>query len=197
MALDPTEVRSFPFGHIYIAPVGTGEPATIDASVNLALGWIELGHISDAGPRPSFGKAKTPVGSWQSKGKPVRNLNADAPTSVAFDLLQWNRWTIPYALGDSGTWTESTPSSGLWSYEPAEDGSVDERALIIEATDGVYKYRFIYRRTENQANVDTAFTGNALSPLPIVASVLEGPSGTKAYKIQTNDPNITVANASA
>jgi hypothetical protein len=197
MALDATEVRSFGFGHGYVADVGAVEPATITAPVDLGEGWVELGHITDAGPRFSFGKSRTPISSWQAGGDPVRILKGAAATTVSYDLEQWNRWNLPLALGDSGTWAESAPSSGLWTYTPGEKSDVDERALIIEASDGVYDYRFIFRRTENQANVDFAFTGTALAPLPVVATVLQGPGGLKPYIIQTNDPNISVANASA
>lgn len=197
MALDTSEVRSFPFGHVYVAPVGTAEPATIDAPVSLAEGWLEMGHGAEDGPKFSFGKTRTPVASWQSGGLPVRNLKGAAPTTVGYSLLQWNRWTIPYALGDSGTWTESAPSSGLWTYTPGATSDVDERALIVEATDGTVKYRYIFRKTENQAATEFAFTGTALSPLPILATVLEADGGAKPYIIQTNDPQISEAEASA
>ena len=194
MALDTTEVRSFPFGHVYVADVGTEFPAQITNSVNLALGWIELGHLTEAGPRFSFGKSLSPQASWQSRGRPVRNLRGAQPITCAFDLLQWNRYTIPYAIGDSGTWAVS---GGDYTYTPGSDGDVDERALIVEATDGDYDYRYCFRRTENQAGVDFAWTGTALAPLPIVASVLEATGGATPYIIQTNDPNIDAGAASA
>ena len=34
MALTATEVRSFGFGHVYVAPVGTAEPAEINVPVD-------------------------------------------------------------------------------------------------------------------------------------------------------------------
>lgn len=185
MALTATEVRSFGFGHVYVAPVGTAEPAEIDVEVDTD-DWTELGHGSDAGPRFSFGKGRSPVSSWQSFPDPVRNLRAAAATSVSYDLLQWNAENIAYALGDSGTWTDS--GGGLYTYEPGEPGEVDERALIVEATDGACDYRFIFRRTENQANVDFAWQGSALAPLPVVATILTPDGADKPYIVQSNDP---------
>lgn len=185
MALTATEVRSFGFGHVYVAPVGTTEPGEINVAVDTD-DWTELGHGSDAGPRFSFGKSRTPVSSWQSFPNAVRNLKGAAATTVSYDLLQWNAETLMYALGDSGTWTDS--GGGLYTYEPGEASDVDERALIVEATDGDYDYRFIYRRTENQAAVDFAWTGSALAPLPVVATLLQPDGADKPYIIQSNDP---------
>lgn len=194
MALESSEVRSFGFGHVYIADVGSTEPANISAEVDPDAGWIELGHISDAGPRFSFGKGRSAVPSWQSFPDPVRNLKAAAATTCSFDLLQWNRYTLPLALG-GGTWAES---GGMYTFTPADAADVNEKALIVEATDDVYNYRFIFRRTENQANVDFAWTGSALAPLPIQSTILtpDG-TGTAPYIIQSDDPNIGAAEAAS
>lgn len=185
MALTASEVRSFPFGHVYAAPVGSTEPVSIAADVDTNV-WTELGHLSDAGPRFSHGKARTAVSSWQSFPDAVRNLKGAAATTVSFDLLQWNAANLAYALGDSGEWVDA--GGGLYTYEPGDPGDVDERAVIVEAVDGEYKYRFIYRRTENQANVDFGFTGSTLAPLPIVATLLVPDGETKRYAIQSDDP---------
>jgi len=184
MALTASEVRSFGFGHVYVADVGTTEPTDIDVAVDTD-DWLELGHGSDAGPRFSFGKARTPISSWQSFPNAVRNLKGAAATTVSYDLLQWNVSTLAYALGDSGEWTDS--GGGIYTYTPGETSDVDERALIVEGTDGDYNYRFLFRRTENQAAVDFAWTGSTLAPLPVVATLLE-PDAGKAYIIQYDDP---------
>ena len=189
MALDTTEVRSFGFGHVYIADVGETEPADISEAV--PAGWTELGHVSDAGPRFSFGKARSPQVSWQSFPDPVRNLKGAAATTVSFDLLQWNSDTLMLALG-GGTWLQD--SAGIYTYTPAASDATNEKALIIEASDDDSDYRWIFRRTENQANVDFSWTGTALAPLPIVSTVLKADTGSN-YIIQTNDANITVASS--
>ena len=186
MALTATEVRSFGFGHVYVAPVGTAPPASLSTAVDTD-DWTEVGHISDAGPRFSFGKSRSPVSSWQSFPDPVANLKGAAPSTVSYDLLQWNGANIAYALGDSGEWADD--GGGDYSYEPGEVGEVDERALIVEATDGEFNYRWIFPRTENQANVDFALTGSALAPLPVVATILKPDTG-KSFGIQTDDPAV-------
>ncbi len=184
MALTASEVRSFGFGHVYIAPVGTAFPASASDPVDTD-DWTELGHISDAGIRPSFGKARSPIPSWQSFPNAVRNLKGAAATTFSFDLLQWNGDNIAYAMGDSGTWTDD--GGGDYSYEPGDPGDVDERALILEGTDGENVYRILCPRTENQASVDFAWVGSAAAPLPIVATLLTPDGATKPYGLQTTD----------
>lgn len=182
--LDPDEVRSLGTGTLYIAEVGATEPATYSDPFDDAE-WFECGHLSDAGPRFSFGKARTDVRSWQSYPDPVRTLKGESINTIAADLLQWNRDNITYALG-GGAWTDD--GGGDFTFEPADASADNIKAVAVEGIDGEYGYRFIFRRTETRANVDFAFTPTALAPLPIQATVLAAPTGLKPWIFQTNDP---------
>lgn len=182
--LDPDEVRSLGTGTLWIGDVGATEPDDADTAPDDAE-WFEVGHLSDAGPRFSFGKARTPIRSWQSYPDPVRTLAGESINTVAADLLQWNRDNFTYAMG-GGDWT--LDDTGLYSFEPADSSEDNDKALIIEGLDGDYTYRFIFRRTEVQSNVEFAFTATALAPLAITATVLAAPTGLKPWKFQTNDP---------
>lgn len=182
--LDPDEVRSLGTGTVYIGAVGATEPDDYDATPDDAE-WYEVGHISDAGPRFSFGKSRTPIRSWQSYPDPVRTLAGESINTIAADLLQWNRENFEYAMG-GGDWTDD--GGGLYTFEPADASEDNEKALIVEGIDGDYGYRFIFRRTEVQSNVEFAFTPTALAPLAITATVLAAPVGTKPWMFQTNDP---------
>lgn len=184
MALTASKVRSFGFGHVYYAPVGTAEPANISAAVDTD-DWTELGHVSDAGPRFSFGKANTPIRSWQSFPNPVRVLKGESINAISYDLMQWQRETLALALG--GTWSGTSPN---FVFTPSDSG-VDPVALIVELVDGTAKWRFIVRKTENQAPTDFAAVGSGASPFPFQSVFLtpdddeNGP--VKPYIIQTND----------
>lgn len=185
MALTATEVRSFGFGHVYVAPVGTDIPDTPTEALD--ADWADLGHVSDAGVTPNWGKAKSGVSSWQSFPDYVRMLDGVAPKSLAFALLQWNSSTLAYAFGDGGEFTE--PTTGVYSYQPGEKGaSDDERAILLEAVDGDYTYRLGYRRSLNQANLSVPFVGSALAPLNIDAVCLEPDGGEDAWFFITDDP---------
>lgn len=182
--LNPEEVRSFGTGTIYVGEVGATEPVDIDAAPDTDE-WVAVGHISDAGPRFSFGKSRTQFRSWQSYPDPVRSVAGESTTTVAFDLLQWNAENLAYALGGGEFTTDDT---GAYSFEPADASADNERALIIEGTDGDATYRFIFRRTDVQSAVEFAFTPTALAPLAISATVLAAPSGARPYAFQTDDP---------
>jgi hypothetical protein len=183
MALTPTQARTFSFGHVYAAPVGTAEPTNISAVVDTD-DWTELGHISDAGPRFSLGRTTTPKYSWQSFPEPVRVLTGASVKQVSYDLLQWGRESIITALG--GAFTGTTPN---FVYTP--DGIPPERALILELVDGTAKWRWIVRRTVNQAPFDFAATSTELAPIPIQSVFLQpdddAGSPVAPYIIQTND----------
>ncbi len=193
MTLESSETRAFTTGHVYYAPLGTAYPADITTSFSHAAGWFEAGHLSDAGPQFSFGKARNPVTSWQSFPRPVRNLKGAAVESVKFDLLQWNRNSIQLAFG-GGTW--STDTTGAYRFTPPDDEDVDYRALGIELVDGDYTYRFLAQKVENQAPTAFSAVATGLSPLPIEAVILEPDSGAP-WVIQTNDPNATSAEAAS
>lgn len=197
MAQESSEVRSFGTGKVYVNENLTAGfiPSQLSDPIRRADGWVELGHISDAGPQFSFGKARTPVRSWQSYPNPVRNLRGESITTVTFTLMQWNRFTVPLSLG-GGTWTED--GGGEFTFTPVDAGAVDERAVIVEGTDD-YTYRFIFFKAENQANTDFAWTGTTTAPLPVQMTVLSPDASVSAvpYIIQTDDPNVAVAEAAS
>ena len=192
MTQESSEVRAFGTGRVLVAAVGGTEPADITANFSHAV-WTELGHLSEAGPQFSFGKARNPVVSWQSFPRPVRNLKGASPETVKFDLLQWNRHSIQLAFG-GGTW--STDTTGAYRFTPPADEDVDYRALAVELVDGDYTYRFLFRKVENQAPANFAAVATGLSPFPIEAVVLEPDSGSP-WVIQTDDPNTTTAEAAS
>lgn len=186
MALESSELVVTGTGHIYVAPVGTAFPASIDAVVSHNVGWIDLGYATEEGARFSFGREINEAFGWQS-ADPLRLISTRRPKSVAFDLMQWNQHTVQLALG-GGTVTE--PVSGQYEYAPPADSYIDERALIVEGTDGDYTYRFCYRKAFNQATVEFAFVRENPVVFPIDMKILAADGGLSPYIVQTDDPNI-------
>lgn len=183
MSLDSSEVRVAGTGHIYVAPVGTDFPASITEAVDTD-DWAELGFVSEGGAKFKFGRDVTDVPAWQSYD-PVRKIVTATPKSIAFDLEQWNRETIELALG-GGEWTE--PSPGEYEFEPPAESFIDERALIVEMTDGDVNYRFCYRKSTNTAGVEFALVRANAAMFPISMDVLAADAGAKPYFIQSDDP---------
>lgn len=185
MAQDGTELVVAGAGGVYVADVGETEPTDIDAAI--PSGWTELGFITEDGVRFSFGSEIQEFFAWQSLD-PVRKSKLRAPKTISFDLMQWNAENLMLAFG-GGTWTED---SGKFEYTPADDSFLDERALMVEATDGDRTYRFLFRRTINTQGVSFAFTRNANANLPLTFDVL-AVSGDDSWIILSDDANLTAA----
>ena len=184
MSLEGDEVRVAGTGHIYVAPVGTALPANISAPVSFAAGWRDLGYATEDGARFSFGREINSIMAWQSFD-PVRKVVTALPKTVAFDLMQSNQYTWGLGMG-GGTFSGSEPN---WEYQPPEESYVDERALIIEMSDGDYDYRILYPRALNENGVELAFVRSDPVVFPITMGILTPSGGSKPFKIQTNDPN--------
>lgn len=186
MSLESSEVRVTGTGHVYVAPVGTPFPANVSVAPSHAAGWRELGYCSEAGARFTFGREINNIMAWQSYD-PVRKVVTSVPKSVAFDLQQWNQFTVQLALGGG---TVSEPTSGQYLYEPPDESFLDERALIVEGVDGDYTYRFCYRKALNESGVEFAFVRSDPVLFPITMGILAADGGAKPFFIQTDDPNI-------
>lgn len=186
MAFESSEVRVTGTGHVYVAPVDTPFPATINAAVSHNAGWVELGYASEDGARFSFGREVNEIMAWQSFD-PIAQVVTRVPKTVSFDLMQWNQHTVELALGGG---TVSEPVSGAYEYAPPDESFRDERALIVEGIDGDYTYRFCYRKAINEEGVEFAFVRENPVLFPITMKILAPDDDASAYIIQTNDPSI-------
>lgn len=186
MALSSDEIVVTGTGHIYVAPVGTAFPANVGVTPSVANGWTELGYASEEGARFSFGREINSIMGWQSFD-PLRKVVTAVPKTVSFDLMQWNMYTVQLAFG-GGAITE--PTSGNYVYTPPAESFLDERALIIEGTDGASTYRFCFRKALNEEGVDFAFVRSDPVLFPITMGILAADNDADAYFIQTNDPDI-------
>lgn len=182
MANESSEVRAYGDGSLYVADVGTAFPATIDAVVDTG-DWSELGFLTEDGVTPEFGQETKDVGAWQS-GDPVRILLTKKPKSVAFNMLQTNRDTLALALGGG----DFTTSGTGWQFEPADESFLDQRALIVEARDGDYTYRIMYRKAQREGAVKFDFKRTDATAFSITMRILAADGGLKPFLIQTDDP---------
>ena len=195
MAQESSEVRAFGNGHVYISDsnVTPNFPATISTPITRAMGWIEAGYVAEDGAKFTFAREVNEKFAWQSYD-PVRVLITKIPKMVDFELMQWNKYTFALALG-GGTVTE--PATGEYQYDPPDESFVDIRAVLVEAIDGDYAYRFAYRRCMNQSGVEFATVRSDTTGLPIQMKVLAADAGLKPWFMQTDDPNFDVTDAAS
>jgi hypothetical protein len=171
MALTADEVFIAGSGHVYVADIGATEPT--DTTTAWDGDWTELGFTTDDGVTITPGKEITDIPAWQSR-YPVRRIVTAETFEVAFSLLQWNEDTLGLAL-QGGSWTGDV-------FTPAAAGSVDERALGIEATDGDKIARIIIPRGMVTATGGIQMIKTGANPIPITFSAL-GTEATDPFTI--------------
>lgn len=186
---DPDQIVVGANGSIAVAPVGTTAPTTPTAEIPAAA--VDLGYADEDGLTFTDGKTLEPINVWQSF-YPARQIVTEKESSVAFNLAQWNRDTVPLAFG-GGSVTE--PESGVYRFEPPEPGTIDERMAICTWVDGSRNYRLIVPRCIVSENVETNLTKSAAGLLPITLGVL-GSEGVAPWYLLTDDPAFAPAGSS-
>lgn len=164
---DAEEVIIAPFGHVYIAPVGTALPANINATLNAA--WLDLGYLNEDGIQPKFGLTTTDIRSWQAD-TPIRRIIDARTGEVAISLMQWDHNTVPLAYG-GGTWVDD--GAGLFHYTfPTPTDVIAEKALLFDVTDGPIHLMFCFYRATISGDVASQFKRGQPALLPITFGLL-------------------------
>lgn len=179
MAADAGEVVVGSGGKVYIAPVGTTEPAGLEALSNT---WKDLGYISEDGITASFGITVEDINAFQSL-LPIRRVVTGRTADLSFVCRQWNADTFSLALG-GGTFY---PSGANFVFEPpANDAGLAEHAVIVDWSDGSKDYRLIVRKAAVTDAVETQIVRNAAADLPITLSIM-GDENSAPWYLMTND----------
>lgn len=183
MTKTPDEIVVGANGSIYVAPVGSAKPATIDDPLDAA--FVELGYATEDGVTWTDGKTLESIRAWQSFYD-LRRIVSAKEGMLAFALMQWNGFTVPLAFG-GGEITESAPGSGFFEYTPPDPSVIDERMLVVEWADGAKDYRLGFSKGMVSENVETNVVRTAEARLPITFALL-GEEGVDPFFLQTNDP---------
>ncbi len=165
---DSDEIRILASGQVYIAPVGTALP-TNPTSV-LPSTWTGLGLLSEEGVSLNYAPSIEEFRAWQVRGV-VRREVTGIDFTAAFEMLQWNEASLPFAFG-GGTITE--PSPGVYRYDfPVGSEALNERAMVIDGVDGDVHQRLVIPSGSVTEGVETTMQRGAMSTLPISFAALE------------------------
>jgi hypothetical protein len=179
MANVPEEIVVAGTGRVFVAPVGTAFPAF---GAEPAAPWLELGYVRPDGFSIELSRTTVKIMAMQSR-TPVRTVITEEPISVAFGLQQTGPEQVALGLG-GGTWAET--ATDVYTYTPATVGTVDERAALVEITDGDDVYRFGFPRTLNEEGVTFTLKNDEEVFYPITLSILDPGEGVAVYNIETN-----------
>lgn len=164
---DADEIIVAPFGHVYVAPVGTAQPSTIASSLNAA--WIDLGYLSENGISGTFGVETTDIRAWQAE-TPVRRIITSRTGEISFELMEWSKDSVELAFG-GGTWTED--AGDLMHYVfPTADNSISEKALLFDVEDGLTHLMFCFERCTLSGGGSFQFVRGAAAVLPVTLGLL-------------------------
>lgn len=183
MAQDTAELVVASHGDIYLAPVGTALPTTVDGALNAA--FVNLGLINEDGVSVSVSPEIESFSAWQRR-QAVRRELTNQEISVSFALEQWNAENVKLAFGGGQV---SEPSAGQFRYDfPDGDDALDERAIVIDWQDGpTSKHRMVFERGNVMEAVEFQLVRNALAVLPITFGVLAADDGGSPGYYLVND----------
>lgn len=184
--MDATQVLVGANGNVYVGAITATAPD--DVATPLGGDWTNLGYISEDGATFTEGKDITDINAWQSF-YPVRRVVTGRTVTVSFTLREWSLETIEFALGGTVT-TEGDE----YIFTPPAPDELDERAIVLEWTDGDKKYRLYVPRGIVSENVETNLTRSGAADLPITFAATDpGADGSgnplPAYVLFTNDPS--------
>lgn len=187
MPQDTDEIVVAANGNIYVAPVGTAEPA--DVATAWPAGWVDLGYASEDGVTVTDSKTLERIPVWQLF-YPARLIITERDFRVAFSLRQWNTSTVRLAFG-GGTVTD-TAGAAPYTFTPPAPGAIDDRALGVEFIHGAFTYRLVVPRGMVTDDVESQLVRTAAADLPITFGVI-GQAGADPWFLMSDDPAMAPA----
>jgi hypothetical protein len=161
------------YGDVYSAAANTPCPTDID---NPGAAWTRLGLISEDGATWTPPEEETSeIKAWQS-AYPVRIVTTGLSTSLQFQLMEWDRDTIPFALGGG----EFTEDGTLTVYTPPAAGASVSRALFMKVLDSPVKMGIYYPQGRITERGDAVFKTDEAAVLDVTFGI-EGQIGVDPY----------------
>jgi hypothetical protein len=181
MPQDQAQARAAIGGKFLSAPLGTAAPASVIAA--FGAGWVDLGYMNEDGPTFREGRESEEFKGWPGPYV-LRRLLTGKSLQMVTPLLQWNKDTIVEAFAGGAI----TGVGDAIKFTPPAIGTLRQRALALEWTDGTLIYRWIVlKAVPGLEDLEISFNSNTLSELPITWGI-EVTSGVDPWYFLTNDP---------
>ncbi|MYW68756.1 phage tail protein [Streptomyces sp. SID8379] len=143
-----SQIRVPGTGKVLVAKYNAATPAAapIDTKVPWsATDWTELGYTSTDGVKLAKKDKIDQVDGWQSVSA-LRYIYSDRELTLKFQLMQFNKTTLPFFMGGGATAAAATGAeAGTFKYDLTTNPAADERALGFEFTDTQNGSAVIYR----------------------------------------------------
>ncbi|KFK90572.1 phage tail protein [Streptomyces sp. JS01] len=168
------QIRVAGTGRILVAAAGATPPAAPKHTADAwPTGWTELGYTTTDGIKFNKKDKIDPVDTWQSVS-PARFIYSDRDLTVKFQLLQFNKDTLPFFMGGNAvTPVTATGAVDTFEYKLGAEPQRDERQLGIEFSDGAdVTYRFIIPRGQVTETEEIALTRTGALKLGVTFTAL-------------------------
>lgn len=186
MTLVSGQVRVAGTGELFLAPVGTALPTTVDGAPNAA--FKGYGYTTDDGVTLSKSVDRDGVAAWQS-ATPVRYIITGSELTVACTFLQSNEDILKLWLS-SGDFA-SDGGTGYRADVPV-DPIGQQFAMMLEWKDDTITSRLVAAKVEVTDTGDVTVAREAQA-FPVTLSVLPPDSGSVLATWLTSDPAFAAA----
>lgn len=183
MAYDAGDIRVAGVASIFLAPLGTAFPAW---EVAPADPWVDLGYVTPDGITANYGREVTEIYAMQA-ADPVRIISTRMPKTIAFSMMQQGRDQLILALG-GGTYALEAAETDVYRYTPPDPSTIDEREMLVEMIDGLYTYRWEYKRVMNREGVEQKLLREDSANFPVTMGILIPADESAPFNMITNDP---------
>ncbi len=163
-------------GDVYSAPVGTPIPDDVE---NPGPAWTKLGLISEDGVSWTPPEEETTdIKVWQSP-YPARTVTTGLSSSMSFAMDEWDRESIPFALG-GGYFADLGPDNVV--YHPPQPGESVMKAIFVKVLDGDVKMGVYFQKGKVTSREETTFKPDEAALLGVEFS-LQAEAGADPYNL--------------
>jgi len=153
------------YGDIYTADVGTPIPTVLDTP---GASWTKLGMVSEDGCSWTPPEEETEdIKIWQSP-YPARTVTTGLSSSLAFALDEWDRESVPFALG-GGTFEDAATTV---IYHPPGPGESEMKAIYVYVKDGDVKMGIYFAKGRVISRDDSVFKADEAALLNVEFGLL-------------------------
>ena len=168
MALTTENVNVAVTGGVYVAPLATALPAT--AADAIAVGYTEVGYLTEDGITQSIGGSTTDIKAWQNADV-VRILQTEHTLTYKLTLLETNEDSLELYSGGNY-------AAGVVEIKA---GVMPHNVFVFEVVDGEDHIRVVVPDGQISERGDIVYQNGAAIAYPITVTCFPDATGVKAY----------------
>lgn len=165
-------------GKLYVAPLGTDEPA--DLTAPWPTGWKEVGY-TDEGSQFEY-QYETDAVTVAEELDPVFYRTTGRNGNVSFAMAENTARNLTIAFNGGTVTVAGTEPNQVVTYEPPAPGEEVRRMIGFESEDG--EERWVWRQCFQSGNVSVARKNGAdKATIPVEMRIEKPANGAKPFKV--------------